>query len=86
MSSTSHTVETDQLSVAYEAHGPEDGPHVLLLHGWPDDVRAWDGVAPVLAAAGKRVIVPYLRGFGPTRFLESYNPKRISSRRWRRMP
>ena len=69
------TVETDQLSIACEAHGPSDGPAVLLLHGWPDDARAWDGVAPALAAAGKRVIVPHLRGFGVTRFLESSTPR-----------
>ena len=69
------TAETDKLSIAYETHGPEDGPPVLLLHGWPDDVRAWDGVAPVLAAAGKRVIVPHLRGWGPTRFLEKSTPR-----------
>ena len=48
---------------------------MLLLHGWPDDVRAWDAVAPALAASGRRVIVPYLRGFGPTRFLESSTPR-----------
>ena len=75
MSSTSYTGETDQLSIAYEEHGPESGSPVLLLHGWPDDVRAWDGVAPALAAAGHRVIVPHLRGFGLTRFLESSTPR-----------
>ncbi len=67
--------ETKQLSIAYEAHGPSDGPAMLLLHGWPDDVRAWDGVAPALAAAGHRVIGPHLRGFGLTRFLESSTPR-----------
>ncbi len=70
MSPASFTIQTEQLLVTYEAHGPEEGPPVLLLHGWSDDVRAWDGVAPALAAAGHRVYVPYLRGFGPTRFLD----------------
>ena len=59
--------ETPQVRIAYEAHGPADGPPVILLHGFPYDVRAYDEVAPPLAARGCRVIVPYLRGFGPTR-------------------
>src|SRR5262249_58904486 len=46
-----------------------------LLHGFPDDVRAWDEVAPPLAAAGYRVLVPYLRGHGPTRFLDPATPR-----------
>ena len=50
----------------YEEHGPPDSPVVMLLHGFPDDARAWDAVAPGLVDAGYRVIVPYLRGFGPT--------------------
>jgi len=61
-------VDTSVLSMAYEAHGPGDGMPVLVLHGFPDDARAWDGVANALAAANFRVIAPYLRGFGPTRF------------------
>ena len=48
--------------------GPADGPAVLLLHGWPYDIHAYAEVAPLLAEAGYRVIVPYLRGFGTTRF------------------
>ena len=59
--------ETPQVRIAYEAHGPADGPPVILLHGFPYDVRAYDEVAPPLATRGCRVIVPYLRGFGPTR-------------------
>ena len=59
---------TEVLEIAYETGGPRDGPPVFLLHGWPDDVRAWRGVAPALHAAGYRTIAPYLRGFGPTRF------------------
>ena len=60
---------TSVLDVAYEQSGPADGRPIVLLHGWPYDVRAYDAVAPHLAAAGHRVIVPYLRGYGPTRFL-----------------
>ena len=62
-------VRTATLSVAYEAVGPSDGMAVLLMHGFPYDPRAFDDVVPILAAAGLRVIVPYLRGYGPTRFL-----------------
>lgn len=63
------TVRTDVLEIAYEEHGPPDGPAVILLHGFPYDVRAWDEVGPALAADGNRVLVPWLRGYGPTRFL-----------------
>ena len=61
---------TDTLEIGYEEHGRPDAPVVMLLHGFPDDARAWDEVAPRLVGAGYRVIVPYLRGFGPTRFLD----------------
>ena len=64
-------VQTPLLDLAYEAQGPSDGTPVLLLHGFPDDVRAWDDVARALAAAGYRTIAPYLRGFGPTRFRDA---------------
>jgi pimeloyl-ACP methyl ester carboxylesterase len=64
-------IEAGALHVAYEEHGPADGTPVVLLHGFPYDVRAYDEVAPPLAAAGCRVIVPYLRGYGPTRFLSA---------------
>jgi pimeloyl-ACP methyl ester carboxylesterase len=64
-------VETEQLMVACESRGPSNAPPVLLLHGWPDDVRTWDGVAGQLAEKGFRVLVPFLRGFGPTRFREA---------------
>jgi pimeloyl-ACP methyl ester carboxylesterase len=57
------------LSVGYAEAGPTDGPAVLLLHGWPYDIYSYVDVAPLLAAAGYRVIVPYLRGYGTTRFL-----------------
>jgi pimeloyl-ACP methyl ester carboxylesterase len=69
------TVRTPTLEIAYEAHGPVGGVPIILLHGFPDDVRAWDGVAPPLAAAGHRVLVPYLRGYGPTRFLKASEPR-----------
>jgi pimeloyl-ACP methyl ester carboxylesterase len=60
---------TPVLDIAYEESGPADGAPVILLHGFPYDPRAYDGVVPQLAANGCRVIVPYLRGYGPTRFL-----------------
>ena len=62
-------VEAGVLSVAYEEAGTTTGTPVLLLHGFPYDPRAYDDVVPLLAEAGCRVLVPYLRGYGPTRFL-----------------
>ena len=64
-------VDAGLLSVAYAEVGPADGPVVILLHGWPYDIHSFVDVAPLLAAAGFRVIVPHLRGYGPTRFLSS---------------
>ncbi|HWK43649.1 MAG TPA: alpha/beta hydrolase [Stellaceae bacterium] len=64
-------VRTPILNVAYEEHGPAQGDPVVLLHGFPYDPRCYDEMAPPLAAAGYRVIVPYLRGYGPTRFLSA---------------
>lgn len=64
-------LRTSMLDIAYEEHGAGDGKPVILLHGFPYDVRAYDAVAPVLAEQGCRVIVPYLRGFGATRFLSA---------------
>lgn len=69
------TIRTDVLDVAYEEHGPSGGPVVILLHGFPYDVRCFDEVAPALAADGCRVLVPYLRGYGPTRFLSPATPR-----------
>src|SRR5206468_9602231 len=69
------TVRTPTLEIACEAHGREGGVPVVLLHGFPDDARAFDAVAPPLAAAGHRVLVPYLRGYGPTRFLDPAEPR-----------
>jgi pimeloyl-ACP methyl ester carboxylesterase len=59
------------LNVGYAEAGPADGPAVVLLHGWPYDIYSFVDVAPLLASAGYRVIVPYLRGYGTTRFLSS---------------
>jgi pimeloyl-ACP methyl ester carboxylesterase len=63
-------VRTSTLEIACEVTGPDDGAPVILLHGFPDDPRTWDGAVAQLAAAGYRTIVPYLRGYGPTRFLD----------------
>jgi pimeloyl-ACP methyl ester carboxylesterase len=63
-------IQTSVLDIAYEESGAGDGVPVFLMHGWPYDPRSYDGVIAPLVAAGARVIVPYLRGFGPTRFLE----------------
>ena len=68
-------VETATLRIAYEEAGPPDGAPVVLLHGFPYDIRAFDAVAPALAQAGCRVVVPYLRGFGPTRFRSDATPR-----------
>lgn len=63
------------LNVAYEESGPPQGRPVFLMHGFPYDIHAYDEVAPILAKAGCRVIVPYLRGYGPTRFLSADTPR-----------
>src|SRR3546814_16168637 len=63
------------LRVAYEESGAADGWPGVLLHGFPYDVHAFDEVAPRLAAQGARVIAPYLRGYGPTRFLSAQTPR-----------
>ena len=63
------TARTPILDIAYEESGPADGRPAVLMHGFPDDIRAYDGVASPLAASGYRVIVPYLRGYGTTHFL-----------------
>jgi len=70
-----NTIRTATLEIAYQQSGPSAGRPVLLLHGFPDDVHAYDGVAPLLATAGWRVLVPYLRGYGPTRFLSAETPR-----------
>jgi pimeloyl-ACP methyl ester carboxylesterase len=64
-------VDAGVLNVGYAEAGPPDGPAVILLHGWPYDIHSFVDVAPLLARAGHRVIVPHLRGYGTTRFLAS---------------
>jgi pimeloyl-ACP methyl ester carboxylesterase len=64
-------IDAGLLNVGYAEAGPATGPAVILLHGWPYDIYSFVDVAPLLAAAGYRVIVPYLRGYGTTRFLSS---------------
>ncbi len=64
-------IDAGLLNVGYAEDGPANGPVVILLHGWPYDIHSFVDVAPVLASAGYRVIVPYLRGYGTTRFLSS---------------
>src|SRR5437763_14349469 len=64
-------VEAGVLNVGYAEAGPADGPVVILLHGWPYDIYAFADVTPQLSSEGYRVIVPYLRGYGTTRFLSS---------------
>jgi pimeloyl-ACP methyl ester carboxylesterase len=68
-------VQTPVLNIAYEDTGDRQGFPIILLHGFPDDARAYDGVVPLLAKAGYRVLVPYLRGYGPTRFRDAAAPR-----------
>jgi pimeloyl-ACP methyl ester carboxylesterase len=64
-------IDAGLLNIGYAEDGPADGPPVILLHGWPYDIHSYVDVAPILAANGCRVIVPYLRGYGTTRFLSA---------------
>src|SRR3954465_9408626 len=68
-------VDAGVLSIAYYEAGPADGPAVMLMHGFPYDIHSYVDVAPQLAARGCRVIVPYLRGYGPTRFRDAATPR-----------
>lgn len=68
-------IDAGPLSIGYAAVGSLDGPAVILLHGWPYDIHSYAEVAPLLAAEGFRVIVPYLRGYGTTRFLAEKTPR-----------
>ncbi|MBB3406525.1 pimeloyl-ACP methyl ester carboxylesterase [Rhizobium sp. BK316] len=68
-------VKAGVLNVGYAETGPADGPVVLLLHGWPYDIYSFVDVAPILADAGYRVIIPYLRGYGTTEFLSAKTPR-----------
>ena len=69
------TTPAGVLDIAWHGCGPSAGPPVFLMHGFPYDIHAYAEVAPRLAQAGCRVIVPYLRGFGPTRFLRQDTPR-----------
>src|SRR5262244_3193910 len=69
------TVRTPTLDIGYVAYGDAAGFPIVLLHGFPDDIHVWVTVAPPLAAAGYRVLVPYLRGYGATRFLDAAAPR-----------
>src|ERR1700722_12816149 len=68
-------IDAGTLNIGYAEAGPAGGPVVILLHGWPYDIHSFVDVAPALASAGYRVIVPYLRGYGTTRFLSSDTPR-----------
>jgi pimeloyl-ACP methyl ester carboxylesterase len=68
-------IDAGELNVGYVDAGPEDHPAVLLLHGWPYDIHAYNEVTPMLVEEGYRVIVPYLRGYGTTRFLSDESPR-----------
>jgi pimeloyl-ACP methyl ester carboxylesterase len=68
-------VDAGVLNVGYVENGPADGTPVILLHGWPYDIHSFDKVAGILSAKGYRVIVPYLRGYGTTRFRSATTPR-----------
>jgi pimeloyl-ACP methyl ester carboxylesterase len=69
------SARTDVLEIGFEEYGTPGGTPVILLHGFPYDVRSFDGVVPRLVAANHRVLLPYLRGYGPTRFLDPSAPR-----------
>jgi pimeloyl-ACP methyl ester carboxylesterase len=69
------SVRTDVLDIGYEEHGDPNGTAIMLLHGFPYDIRSFDGCVAPLVEAGHRVLVPYLRGYGPTRFLDPAAPR-----------
>jgi pimeloyl-ACP methyl ester carboxylesterase len=73
--SVTKSIDTPVLSIGYEESGDPQGFPVILLHGFPDDAHAYDDVAPPLAKAGYRALVPYLRGYGPTRFRDTAAPR-----------
>src|SRR5690349_19390563 len=68
-------IDAGALNVGYAEAGPANGPVVMLLHGWPYDIYSFAEVAPLLTAQGYRVIMPYLRGYGSTRFLSADTPR-----------
>jgi pimeloyl-ACP methyl ester carboxylesterase len=73
--STPRSIQTPVLDIAYQESGNAQGFPIVLLHGFPDDIHAFDNVAPPLAKAGYRVLAPYLRGYGPTRFRDPSAPR-----------
>jgi len=75
MKPTDQFVDTSLLRVAYEEWNPQGKSSIILVHGWPDSPRTWNSVAPRLADAGYRVIVPALRGYSPTTFLRADTPR-----------
>src|ERR1700752_4805749 len=75
MPATLRTIKSGPLDIAYEESGPASGWPCILGHGFPYDVHAYSDTAPMLAEAGARIIVPYLRGYGPTRFLKAETPR-----------
>jgi pimeloyl-ACP methyl ester carboxylesterase len=68
-------IDAGVLDIAYYEAGPTDGPVVMLMHGFPYDIHSYVDVAAMLASQGCRVVVPYLRGYGPTRFRDSATPR-----------
>lgn len=72
---TLHQIDAGVVNIGYADLGPKDGPVMILLHGWPYDIYSYAEVAPVLAAAGYRVLVPYLRGYGTTRIRSAETPR-----------
>src|SRR4030095_4903782 len=72
---TVRTIRTPVLDIAYHDVGDANAFPVILLHGFPDDAHAYDGVSPILAKAGHRALAVYLRGYGPTRFLDPAAPR-----------
>ena len=73
--SAARSVRTSVLDIGYEEHGPADGTALILIHGFPYDIRSFDGCVEPLVAAGHRVLVPYLRGYGTTRFRDPAAPR-----------
>ena len=69
------SIRTNILEIGYHESGNPKGFPVLMLHGFPDDAHAYDGVAPIVAKAGYRAIAVYLRGYGPTKFLDTAGPR-----------
>ena len=74
-SPSARSIQTPVLTIGYEDTGSTPGFPIILLHGFPDDARAWDEVTPALTRAGYRALVPYLRGYGPTRFRDAAAPR-----------